>query len=229
MPKPGFADITIVLDRSGSMESIADDTIGSFNAFLKDQQKEPGQAQLSLVLFDHEYTPVHSAVPLASVPRLTAATFQPRGSTALLDAIGRTILATGQRLSAMPELERPERVVFVIITDGQENSSREFTRERIFEMIAHQRDAYAWHFEFLGANQDAIQAAGHIGIPAADALTYGATAAGVQASVDVMSAKMKHYRAYGAAPAYSPTERARAMGDPDPDKKSKEKKPKGKE
>ncbi|WP_435016263.1 vWA domain-containing protein [Tundrisphaera sp. TA3] len=215
MPRSRFTDISIVLDRSGSMESIADDTIGSFNAFVADQRKEPGDAQLSLVLFDNEYTPVHVAVPLATVPRLTTETFQPRGTTALLDAIGRTILETGQRLAALAEPDRPDRVIFVIITDGHENASQDFTRERIFRMISHQRDVYSWHFEFLGANQDAIEAAGHIGIAPADSLTYGATATGTRASMAAMSGKMRVYRATGAAPAYSPAERAQAMDEPD--------------
>ena len=215
MPKPGSTDISIVLDRSGSMESIADDTIGSFNAFVADQQKEPGAGQLSLILFDNEYTPVHDAIPLATVPRLSSETFQPRGTTALLDAIGRTILATGQRLAAMAEPDRPERVIFVIITDGHENASHDFTRDRIFTMIAHQRQVYSWHFEFLGANQDAIQAAGHLGIAAADSLTYGANPQGTQSAMAAMSGKMRAFRSAGVAPAYTASERAQSLGEPD--------------
>ena len=219
MPKPGFTDISIVLDRSGSMHEIADDTIGSFNAFVADQGKAPGEVRLSLVLFDHEYDRVYDAVPLASVPPLTPQTYQPRGNTALLDAIGRTILATGRRLERMAEPDRPERVIFVILTDGHENSSREFTRDKVFAMISHQRDVYRWHFEFLGANQDAISTAGAIGIPAADSLTFGANPAGVARSGAAVSAKMRAFRVLGAAPAYTEFVREQAMGEPDPGSK----------
>jgi hypothetical protein len=182
MPNPNFTDITIVLDRSGSMEVIADDTVGGFNQFLEDQKKIPGKALLTLVQFDHEYEFVHRALPIGSVPRLTRKTYVPRGSTALLDAIGRAINETGQRLSAQPEPERPGIVVLVILTDGLENASREFRRDAIFEMITRQRETYSWQFVFLGANQDAIQAGAQMGIPAAQAMTYAATADGAPAA-----------------------------------------------
>src|SRR6185437_887189 len=120
MPNPNFTDITIVLDRSGSMEVIADDTVGGFNQFLKEQKKVPGKALLTLVQFDHEYQFVHQAVPIGSVPLLTRKTYVPRGSTALLDAIGRAINETGQRLAALPEPERPGNVIVMILTDGLE-------------------------------------------------------------------------------------------------------------
>jgi hypothetical protein len=182
MPDPSFTDITIVLDRSGSMEAIADDTVGGFNQFLKDQKKVPGKALLTLVQFDHEYQFVHQAVPIGSVPPLTRKTYVPRGSTALLDAIGRAINETGQRLSALPDPERPGTVIVMILTDGLENASREFRRDIILRMITHQREKYAWQFVFLGANQDAIQAGAAMGIPAAQAMTYAANADGAPAA-----------------------------------------------
>src|SRR5512138_1904469 len=138
--KSGYADINIVLDRSGSMESIRQATIAGFNKFLAEQKQAPGEATLTLAQFDDIYEVVHRAANLNSVEPLTEKTYAPRNTTALLDAIGKTINETGGRLAAMAEDERPERVIFVIITDGLENASQEFTVERVNEMIAHQRD-----------------------------------------------------------------------------------------
>ena len=108
-------DITIILDRSGSMESVKTDTIGGFNSFLSEQQKVTGEASLSLVQFDDQYEVVYLDKDINSADKLTEATFQPRGMTALYDAIGRTINSVGQRLSSTPENERPDKVIFVIL------------------------------------------------------------------------------------------------------------------
>jgi hypothetical protein len=171
--------ISIVLDRSGSMVSVAEDTIGGFNQIVGAQREIP-DVTLSLVQFDNEYEVVFNAVPIKKVPTLTARTYVPRGSTALLDAIGRTIVAEGSRLAAMPESERPKKVLFVILTDGQENASREFDRPRIFDMITHQREKYAWEFVFVGANQDAIATATSMGMNASNASNYSATRGGTK-------------------------------------------------
>jgi len=187
MPNRDLCDITVVLDRSGSMAAVAGDTIGGMNRFLEDQRKAPGAARLTLVQFDNEYEPVHRAVPIAAVPPLTDATFVPRGTTALLDATGRAIAETGARLAALAEAERPGKVIFVIVTDGLENASREFTRERVMGMITHQRDAYAWQFVFLGANQDAIASAATLGIQGTHAMTYAHTGAGTAAAFAAVS------------------------------------------
>jgi hypothetical protein len=127
--KTGFADITIVLDRSGSMGVVADDTIGGFNEFLKAQKVIPGDAHLTLRQFDDVHDVVFSK-PLKDAPELTKETFQPRGYTALLDAIGMAIEDIGKRLDAMPEADKPDRVVVCIITDGAENASQKFTRHQ---------------------------------------------------------------------------------------------------
>src|SRR6476620_7328202 len=124
-------DVTVILDRSGSMEAIASDVIGGFNQFLAEQQRHPGDCRLTLVQFDDRYEVLYLARPIADAARLTADTFEPRGSTALLDAIGRTIDATGARLAALPEAERPNRVLLAIVTDGQENASVHYTRDRV--------------------------------------------------------------------------------------------------
>lgn len=164
-----LTDVTVVVDRSGSMQSCKEEAEGGLNAFVQAQREQPGECLYSLVQFDTEYEFVHRGVPIREVP---AFTLVPRGMTALLDAVGRAINETGERLAAMPEPERPGLVVFVILTDGQENSSSEFTREQIKAMIEHQQNVYGWQFTFLGANQDAFAAAGSIGIPAAAASAY---------------------------------------------------------
>lgn len=187
-------DITIILDRSGSMESVKSDTIGGFNNFLSEQQKIEGEASISLIQFDDQYEVVYTDKNIHSADRLTDSTFQPRGMTALFDAIGRTINSVGQRLAALPESERPNQVLFVILTDGFENASREFNAMKIGEMIKHQRDVYKWEFMFIGANQDAILSAKKIGIAPANALTFAANTEGTQAVYDMMSEKIGRYR-----------------------------------
>ncbi len=175
-----LTDITVVLDRSGSMASVREDTIGGFNSFLEEQKKVPGSANLSLVQFDDQYEALYEGRRLQDAPCLSAQTFVPRGSTALLDAIGRTIHATGTRLAALPENERPGKVLVVVMTDGEENASREFSSGQIFDMITHQREKYQWEFVFIGANQDAIATGASYGIPQSNALNFAATPAGTR-------------------------------------------------
>ncbi len=187
-------DITIILDRSGSMESVKQDTIGGFNSFLSEQQKVEGEGALSLVQFDDQYDVVYEDKDINSADKLTERTFQPRGSTALFDAIGRTVNSVGQRLAALPEAERPDKVLLVIMTDGFENASREFTAAKISEMIGHQRNVYKWEFMFIGANQDAVLSAQEIGIPAAASLTYAANEEGTQIAYSMIASKVRNYR-----------------------------------
>lgn len=187
-------DITIILDRSGSMESVKADTIGGFNNFLSEQQKVEGEASLSLVQFDDQYEVVYEDVDIQSADRLTARTFQPRGSTALFDAVGRTIDAVGQRLAALPGAERPDKVLLVIMTDGFENASREFSADRISAMINHQHNVYQWEFMFIGANQDAVLSARAIGIQSSAALTYAANSEGTQIAYSRIAGKIADYR-----------------------------------
>lgn len=156
-----LTDITLVVDRSGSMQSIRSDAEGGVNAFLRQQAREPGEAFVTLIQFDHDYDFVHRGVPIRECSEYKLV---PRGSTALLDTLGRAITETGIRLNLMTEAERPALVIVVIMTDGQENASREFTRERVREMIEHQQQQYHWQFTFLGANQDAFAEAGLLGV-----------------------------------------------------------------
>jgi hypothetical protein len=166
-----LTDVTLVVDRSGSMEAIREDAEGGVNTFIAEQAKQPGECLISLVQFDTEYEFIHQGVSAGQCPRYKLV---PRGSTALLDAVGRAINETGARLAAMPEAERPGLVVFVITTDGEENSSKEFTREQVNKMIAHQQQTYNWQFTFLAANAEAFAEAGGMGIEAAHAAKFGA-------------------------------------------------------
>ena len=141
-----LTDITLVVDRSGSMDAIQGDAEGGVNTFITEQAKEPGEALLTLVQFDTEYEFLHKGVPIGEVPRYE---LHPRGATALLDAVGRAINETGERLAAMKEQDRPGLVIFVVMTDGLENSSKEFTKAQIKEMIERQQHDYNWQFTFL--------------------------------------------------------------------------------
>jgi hypothetical protein len=139
------------------------------NAFIEEQKKQTGEALLTLVQFDTEYQFVHRGEPIQQVPHFTLV---PRGMTALLDAVGRCINETGVRIDNMPEDQRPGLVVFVILTDGQENSSHEFTKAQIKSMIEHQQSVYNWQFTYLGANQDAFTEAAALGISANATANY---------------------------------------------------------
>jgi hypothetical protein len=175
-----LTEIAFVLDRSGSMNPIAGDAIGGFNTFLAAQQALPGEARLTLVLFDHEYLVTHNNVPIQAVPPLDATTYVPRGMTALLDAVGRTIDDVGTRLAGTPEEQRPAKVICAILTDGQENASRDYTFAKVAAMIKHQQEKYSWEFLFLAANQDAIAAAGALSIQPKDAIAFQPTGQGVR-------------------------------------------------
>lgn len=192
-----LTEIICVLDRSGSMESIVNDAIGGFNSFLKSQQATPGEAVMSIVLFDHEYQVLCSGKALADVTPLTDQTFVPRGSTALLDALGKTIDEVGVRLANLPESQRPDKVLFVILTDGQENASQHYSAEQIHQMISHQRSIYSWEFLFLAANQDAFTASERMGISQGNTMNFAADADGVDRVFQNISTASLNFRAMG--------------------------------
>lgn len=151
------------------MQDIKDDMEGGLKSFILGQQEEDSdKAVLSLFQFDTEYEKVYENVDVKDVPEYKLI---PRGGTALLDGIGRTINAIGERLDKATE--KPDNVVIVIITDGEENSSREFTIDKVKELIKHQEDKYSWSFVYIGAQQDAIEVGGSLGISAGSSLTYG--------------------------------------------------------
>ncbi len=189
-----LTDITLVVDRSGSMEAIRADAEGGVNTFLTDQAGQPGEALVTLVQFDTHYEFVHRGVPVGKVPRYQLV---PRGGTALLDAMGRAINETGERLGMMLEADRPGLVVFVVMTDGEENSSQEFSKATIKKMIEHQQSVYNWQFTFLGANQDAFAEAGSIGMTAAGTANFAANK--VDAAYRATSAKVARMRTQAAA------------------------------
>lgn len=176
--KQNLTELVFILDRSGSMSSLESDTIGGFNSMIEKQKKETGEAYVTTVLFNHEYTLLHDHVNLQDVQPMTAGDYWTRGTTALFDAVGSTINSVGRRLSDTPEDERPEKVIFVITTDGYENASKEFNRSKVKEMIEHQQSKYSWLFMFLGANIDAAEEASNMGINAMFARTYTASDVG---------------------------------------------------
>lgn len=153
--KKDLTEIVIVLDESGSMSSCKSDTIGGFNEFLSTQKKIKGEANVTLVKFSDYYKVVNDGTALEHVSPLNESNYTPSYSTALLDAVGRTINSVGNRLESLSEDQRPEKVIFAVITDGYENASKEFKREKIFEMVTHQKTKYNWEFLFLGADIDA--------------------------------------------------------------------------
>jgi hypothetical protein len=165
--------IMIILDESPSMENCTDETIQGFNIYLTEQKKDPKPATLSLIKFDRTYRVEYIDKPLAEAPELTALSYKPGGAgTALYDSVGRGILELGKRLAAKPDADRPDKVIVVIITDGQENSSREFDGNRVREMVKEQTEKYSWTFVFLGADIDAEEGAATLGIAPSAAAKY---------------------------------------------------------
>lgn len=208
MTMENYTHIEVVLDRSGSMATIHKDMIGGFNSFLADQKKVPGKATISLTQFDDKYEPNYSFSPLDAAPNLTEDTYVPRGSTALHDAMGQTIQLLGERLKAMKDEQRPAKVIMLIITDGMENASRRYNAMWIAAMVKHQREKYGWDFVFLGANQDAVLTAAHLGIQAQGSVTWNASAAGSAAAYVNTSQAIADSRMTGRAVQYSDQQRA---------------------
>lgn len=192
MPDNDLTEIILVVDRSGSMASIQADASGGLNNFIKEQREMPGRANVTLVQFDTVYEKLLDNVPIQRVDKYK---LEPRGATALLDAMGRTIIDVGTRLHHTPEHQRPGKVVMVIVTDGEENSSREFAKEKVFEMVRHQQEKYQWQFIFLAANQDAIQVAHTYGIMHAS--NFAPTGMGVNCAYSVSSNAVRQYRTSG--------------------------------
>lgn len=184
--KKNLTELVFILDRSGSMQGLERDTIGGFNAMLEKQKKEPGEAFVSTVLFD-DYTEVlHDRVKLGEVRPITEREYFVRGCTALLDAVGGAIRHIGNiHKYARPE-DVPEHTLFVITTDGMENASRRYSAEKVREMIRHQKERYGWEFLFLGANIDAVETAGALGIDADRAVNYHCDSAGTRLNYEVV-------------------------------------------
>jgi uncharacterized protein YegL len=186
-----LTDITIVLDRSGSMGSCRKSAEDGLNEFVSKQKQQPGKANFTLVMFDDQYEVPFRAVPIGEVPTCE---LKPRGMTALHDAIGKAITETGERLRQTSENDRPGLVIFVVITDGGENSSREFSGAKIAEMIKHQETKYNWQFTYLGANQDAIATGGGLGFSPDKTADYKTNQKNMRGTYNTLSAKVSGAR-----------------------------------
>ncbi len=195
--KENFTSINVVIDRSGSMQRLTSDTIGGFNQFLADQRDVPGEAVLTLAIFSIDYTLVHDCKVLADISDLDSSTYRAAGGTALLDALGKTINSVGAKLATMEEDERPSKVIFLVITDGEENSSVEFSKEQIKSMVEHQQDVYKWEFVFMGANIDSMAEGASIGVAQHNTMDYMPTPAGTRSLYQDVSKSMKRYRMSG--------------------------------
>lgn len=187
--------ISVILDRTGSMEPIRDDIIGGFNTFLSRQKETRGTATLTLIQFDSEdpFEVVYHFRPLEAVPPLSRRTFVPRASTPLLDAIGRGIRDLDNSLERLGPEERPAKVVFVVVTDGQENASREYTRAQVNRLIE-QRDKAGWQFVFLSADLAAIQDAEAVGFRSRSTMVFDKDARGSRQAFETLSTTLCEYR-----------------------------------
>jgi hypothetical protein len=191
---PHLTEIAYILDRSGSMQPMQEPAVVAFNDFIKSQLDVPGDARLSLIQFDDAYEVPVAAMPIQDVPQLTAATYTPRGSTALLDAIGRTIKETDRRISALPEGEKPGKVILAIFTDGEENASQEYTIKHISDLIRLYRDQKGWEFLFLAANQDAIASGSAMHMNASLSANVSYNPKGIRTTGSAMSRKVRAMR-----------------------------------
>ena len=193
--KTNLTELVFILDRSGSMEGLESDTIGGFNSLLTKQQAEPGECRITTVLFDNEYEVLHDRIEIKGVSPITDREYYVRGSTALLDAVGRTINKIGGVQKSTAEGYRADKVLFVITTDGMENASREFSHKKVKSMIERQKSKYGWEFIFLGANIDAVSVAQRFGVDRSRAQNFHNDSEGVALNYAVMSETVSMFRA----------------------------------
>lgn len=172
-------ELVFILDRSGSMGGLEEDTIGGFNSMIARQREEEGEVLVSTVLFDHMSEVIHDRIPLEKVPAMTEDEYFVRGSTALLDAVGSSIRHIGNIHKYARKEDVPERTLFVITTDGMENASRSYGYDEVKAMIERQKKEFGWEFLFLGANIDAAEEAGRLGIDPSRAVNYHADKEGI--------------------------------------------------
>ncbi len=195
--KKEITELVFILDKSGSMGGLESDTIGGYNSMLKKQQDIEGECRITTVLFDNNYELLHDRIDIKAVSPITEKEYYVGGTTALLDAIGRTIHKIDNAQKHTAEDYRAEKVIFVIITDGMENSSREYTAKKIKALIEKQKEKHAWEFIFLGANIDAVETAGSYGISADRAVDYLADSEGTELNFKVMSKAVASFRKTG--------------------------------
>jgi uncharacterized protein YegL len=177
-------EVILILDRSGSMHSIKSDIEGGLKAFIEKQVSMEGECYVSLYQFDDKFESVFQNRNILSVGDIP---LNPRGNTALFDAIGKSTNLVGERLASTPEKDRPAKVIVVVLTDGYENASKEFTRDTIQKIVKHQTEKYNWSFIFLGANQDAVLSGTNLGMSAGSSLTYAANAVGVGNTFNILA------------------------------------------
>ncbi len=192
--KKNLTELVFILDRSGSMAGLEDDTIGGFNAMIEKQKQEPGEVLVSTVLFDNESEVIHDRVDIQKIQPMTREEYYVRGCTALLDAVGSAIHHIGNVHKYAREEDRPEKTLFVITTDGMENASRKYTYHRLKEMIQRQKEKYGWEFLFLGANIDAAREAAKFGISADHAADYHADKMGTHVVYETVGDAICHVR-----------------------------------
>lgn len=190
-------EVVFILDRSGSMSGLEADTIGGFNSTLKKQKEEPGEVIWSTVLFDDKHEVIHDRVSIQSIEKLTDEDYYVRGSTALLDAIGRAVHHIGNVHKYARKEDVPNKTMFIITTDGMENASREYTYASVKKMIERQSDKYGWEFIFLGANMDAVEVAGRMGIRAERSARFHNDEAGIATNFKTISNVIDSLRGYG--------------------------------
>ena len=207
MTDSNYTHIGILVDRSGSMFSVLEDTEGGLKTFLDEQAKAPGEVKISLAQFDNEYEQVFENVTAEEAKKYRLV---PRASTALLDACGKFITDLGATFNSMTEDQRPGKVIVVILTDGAENSSREWTQLNVKKLIKQQTDVYKWEFVFLGANIDAVSVAGGIGIARGSAITYDAN--NTAETISMASSYVMNTR-NGVKTDFTDEELVKAMGD----------------
>ena len=192
--KKGLTEIVFILDRSGSMSGLEKDTIGGFNSLIERQKKEEGEAYISTVLFDNESRILHDRVPLDRVRPMTEEEYFVGGCTALLDAVGGAIHHIGNVHKYAREEDRPEKTLFVITTDGQENASRQYNYEKVKKLVERQKERYGWEFLFLGANIDAAKEAGRFGIQADRTANYVCDAQGTEVNYRALNKAISRVR-----------------------------------
>ena len=185
--KKGLTEIVFILDRSGSMSGLEQDTIGGFNSMIQKQKDEEGEALVSTVLFNNQSCVIHDRVKVQDVAPMTRNEYFVGGSTALLDAIGGAIHHIGNVHKYAREEDIPEHTLFVITTDGMENASHQYSSDEVKAMIQRQKEKYGWEFLFLGANIDAVETAASFGIGADRAVNYNCDSAGTALNYRVLS------------------------------------------
>lgn len=214
-----YTDITVVLDKSGSMSKIKNDMMGGFNEFLAKQQEIDGKCTISMVQFSTFRDIKYTAMDVREAPKLDHRNYSVNGGTALIDAMVDTIDETGHRLAMLPVKERPDRVLFVVVTDGEENASSRFQRQQLLDRINHQKTVYKWDFVYLGANQDSIQEASKYGFSYGSTMDYRSTKLGtrnVWAAAATYTASTRNLGANDATPEFSLSDRTAAMDPANP-------------